>query len=173
MPLTVNFSTGQIIGAPSQIIFTDTSTGTDVAVTQRRIFLQQYNASYLVPSGTTTNYIDWPIGMSASITVTVLDADTSLSMTVQWLDVSGAVLYTKTELNVFNMYAKMLDDQLITAQQAYPAIIQNTSYYMNRMLLRLAINDAINSITDMSDITNSQQACDRGMYFVDNQTLFF
>lgn len=173
MALTVSFTTGQIIGAPSQIVFTDTSTGTDPSVTERRIYLQTYTGAYLVPSGTLTTYIPWPLGVSSSITIDVLQVDMALSMTVQWLNVSGTVLYTKTNLSEFNMYAKMLNDQLITAQQAYPGIVDNTNYYMNRMGLTLAISDAYDSIVDMSDITNSQQACNRGMYFVDNQSLFF
>lgn len=173
MPLTVNFTLSQILGNPSGIVLNDTSTGTDVAVTQRRIYLQKYDGTYLVPSGTLTSYIAWPLGVSTSITINPLDKDYALSVLVQWLNVGNTVLYSKTILSVFNMYASTLDDFLISGQQANPSKINDTNYYLNRIKLRVAINDAINSISDMSDITNSQQACDRGNYFVDNQSNLF
>lgn len=173
MPLTVSFTTSQILGNPSVIIFTDTSTGTDVSVVSRRIYLQQYNAQYLALPGTTTSYIAWPLSISASISIDILQVDMAFNILVQWLDVSGNVLYAKTGLDVFNMYSKTYNDTLVTAQQADPAIVKNTNYWMNRMQLTLAISDAVISISEMSDVTNSQQACNRGTYLVENANMFF
>lgn len=172
MPIVPLFDTSQIIGSPNTILIQDVSTGSDVAITSRRVTLTLYDATTIVPSGTTTSYIAWPLATNP-ISLNVLQKDQSISVLVQWLSVTNTVLYSKTILTVFNMYASMLDDTLITAQQAKPNLVNDTVYYTNRIKLRVAINDAINSITDMSDITNSQQACDRGMYFVDNQSLFF
>lgn len=174
MALTPNFSTAQIIGLPQNIVFVDESTGSDVAITERRILLQQYNGDYLVPSGTLTNYIVWPLGVSSSIMIQdVLPVDMALNITVLWVNISGTTLYSKTELTVFTMYEEMFDDQLITAQQADPLIVNNTNYYLNRIKLRVAINDAKNSILLMSSIVNSQQACNRGTYLIDNANMFY
>mgnify|MGYP000396776706 CR=1 FL=1 len=48
MALSVNFTAQQTPGLPGTILFTDTSTGTDVAVTQRRVYIQTAAGNYLV-----------------------------------------------------------------------------------------------------------------------------
>ena len=79
MPLTPNFGASQNSGTPSTISFTDTSTGSDVAITKRRIYLLQANGTYLVPSGVTTNYVDWALANS-SISLDVLSKDSALTV---------------------------------------------------------------------------------------------
>lgn len=85
----------------------------------------------------------------------------------------ASALYTQTALYVFTMYAETLDDQLQTVQQAQPNKVNDTNYYLNRIKLRVAINDAQNSVLKMNSIGNAQAACDRGTYLIDNQSLFF
>jgi len=82
MPLVPNFSTSQSAGSPSVITITDTSTGSDVAVTQRRVYLLDWQGNYVVPSGTTTNYIQWPIAQ-ATINIDCLTQDMALEVTVE------------------------------------------------------------------------------------------
>src|SRR3990172_265316 len=93
--LTPNFTASQNSGTPSVITLTDSSTGSDVAITQRRAYLLQANGEDLGPTGTSTYYIQWAYANS-SIDIDVLSVDTALSITVQWLNVSNTVLYTKT-----------------------------------------------------------------------------
>ncbi len=118
------------------------------------------------------NYIYWPYA-DTTISIPILDKSYGLSITVNWLGATNNVLYTKTIQAPYVMYLQQYDDFLISGQQARPNIINDTNYYLNRWKLRVAINDAINSILNMSDITNSQQACDRGTYLIDNANLFF
>ena len=72
LALTVNFSTSQTPGSPGDIIFTDTSTGSDGSVTQRRIYIQSAAGDYLVESGTSTQYEVWS-GFPGTTTITLED----------------------------------------------------------------------------------------------------
>lgn len=91
MPLVPNFTGTQQIGLPSCVYLTDTSTGSDVAITQRRAYIQDVQGNYLVPSGTTTDYVVWSI-LDTSISIDCLTQDTAPYVLVQWLNVSGTVL---------------------------------------------------------------------------------
>ena len=55
MPLVPNFTASQFSGTPSIITLTDTSTGSDVTIAKRRVYLLQSNGTFLVPTGTTTD----------------------------------------------------------------------------------------------------------------------
>jgi len=103
MPLTPNFTTSQQAGLPSNVIITDASTGSDVAIVSRRVFLVNYAGEYLVADGTTTNYTVWPLAQS-SISIDCLSADTAVQITVNWVDAGGVTLYTKTSLAGFTLF---------------------------------------------------------------------
>ena len=105
MPLTPSFTVQQNSGDPSLLLFTDTSVGSDVSVTKRRIFLLQANGTYLVPSGVTTDYIDWALADTTK-SLDVLSADTALQITVQWLSSTNVVLYTVTTAFGFSAYGE-------------------------------------------------------------------
>jgi len=59
MPLTPAFTFVNPAGVPSSVIGTDTSTGSDVLIVSRRIYFEKTDGTYLVPSGTVTDYIPW------------------------------------------------------------------------------------------------------------------
>ena len=61
MALNPAFTASQSAGVPENLTFTDTSTGSDVTIVARRIYLLQSDGTYLVPSGVTTDYIPWPL----------------------------------------------------------------------------------------------------------------
>jgi len=117
MAFNPNFSATQTLGLPNIVTLTDMSTGSDAAIASRRIYLEQYNGSFLVPSGTTTDYIVWATG-SASKTLDVLTVDTALNITLQWLSVGGTVLYESTQLYVFTLYNEQFDYGLTSDQSA-------------------------------------------------------
>ena len=56
----------------------------DVTVTGRKIYLMLDNGEYLVPSGTTTSYIDWPTSSPSPFQVDVLDKDYSIQISVEF-----------------------------------------------------------------------------------------
>lgn len=172
MAFSENFSANQTLGLPAIINLLDNSTGSDAAITSRRVFLQQYDASYLVPSGTTTNYIPWELS-SNTIALNVLSVDTALNITTQWLSVTGVVLYEKTTLYVFTLYNEQFDYGLTSDQSADPLIVNNTEYYNNRIRFRVEIDNAQNAVLVGSDITSSQYSNNRATYIRLNQNLYF
>jgi len=173
MSFTPNFTTSQSSGTPNIITATDSSTGSDVAITKRRIFLLQSDGTYLVPSNVTTSYIDWALANS-SININVLTVDTALSITVQWLDVSNNVLYTKTIAFGFTAYNETFYYGLTQGEVPIitPAMI-NSNYYQNKMLLRVFIDSGNQAITFASDIYSSQVAYDNATYLVTNAKFNF
>ena len=175
MPLTPNFSTSQQAGLPSNVIITDTSTGSDVAVVERRVYLVNYAGEYVVADGTTTDYTVWPLAQS-SISIDCLSADTALTVTVDWVDVSGVTLYTKTVLAGFTLYNETFYYSLTQGQAAVsnPSyILQDTTYFQNKSKLRCLIDSGDQSVTLGYDITSAQLCYDLATAMVNNQNLFF
>jgi hypothetical protein len=174
MALTPNFSASQASGTPSIITLTDSSSGSDVSVTQRRAFLLQSDGTYLVPNGTTTNYIQWAIG-NTSINIDVLTQDTALSITVQWLDVSNNVLYSKTIAFGFTAYNETFYYSLTQNQVPIntPSVILNTGYFKSKMILRVCIDSGNQAISFASDIQTAQQSYNNATYLRTNENLFF
>src|SRR5687768_17098244 len=109
MPLTVDFTVSQAAGLPSELTLTDTSTGSDAAVTQRRIYIQTDTGSFLVESGTSTEYENWALPLATAITLDLLDKDRAVQITVQWLNVSNAILYSKTAQFGLTLYNEEFD----------------------------------------------------------------
>ena len=178
MALTQDFSTEQVVGYPSQIVLTDDSTGTDAAVTQRRIYLVDSEGEYVVPTGTTTDYVNFPLVLLATdeITIDCLTEDAALDITVQWLDVSNVVLYSKTRLKGFTLYNETFYYSLTQTQASQsvpPNILQDTNYYNNKIALRVNIDDGNQAITYGSDITTAQAAYDRATLMVTEEAKYF
>jgi hypothetical protein len=175
MPLTPNFSTSQQAGLPSDVIITDTSTGSDVAIVERRVFLVNYAGEYLVADGTTTNYTVWPLAQS-SISIDCLTVDTAVSVTVNWVDVGGVTLYTKTSLAGFTLfnetfYYSLTQGQAAVSQPSF--ILQDTNYFQNKSKLRVLIDSGNQAVTLGYDITSAQVCYDLATNMVDNQNFFF
>ena len=169
MALTQNFSVTQAIGLPDELILTDTSSGSDVAITQRRVYIQDAEGNYLVESGTTTDYEVWAYADS-SIILDVLTQDTACNITVQWLDVNNVVLYTKTTLYAATMNGETFYYSLTQSQTSQPLIINDTFYYTNKMILRVEIDSADNAVEYGSDIYAAQSAMDRYTNLINNSS---
>jgi len=167
------FGASQSAGTPSSLTFTDVSTGTDAAITQRRILLLQSDGTYLVPSGTSTNYISWALATNPLIIADLLDTDYSLSIVVQWLDVNNAVLYTKTVLYDFPTYENYFLYNLTTAQASNPALLNNQNFYLSKVTLRCHVDDAVQAVTLGNDIYSAQASNNRGMFLVNHPKTFF
>jgi len=59
MPLTPSFTVVQSFNSPSNLTFTDTSTGSDINVASRNIYIEQANGDYIIISGNTNDYTTW------------------------------------------------------------------------------------------------------------------
>ena len=175
MPLVPNFSTSQTAGSPSVINIQDTSTGSDVAVTQRRVYLVDWQGNYVVPSGTTTDYVQWNIAQN-TIAIDCLSQDMALEVTVEWLDINDVVLYDKTELVGFTLYNETFYYSLTQAQSAASTpttILQYTTFLKNKSNLRLFIDSGNQAVTLASDIVSAQQCYNLASNLVTNQDFFF
>lgn len=166
------FTASQTIGSPSIVTLTDAHVGTDSNVTQRRAYLQTAASTYLVPTGTTTSYVQWALA-DTSINIDALTKDYALSIKVQWLDVTNVVLYEKIILYDFTMYSETFYYGLTQNQTSSPNIVNDTNYYNNKMILRCNIDEANNAVTYGSDITSSQAALDRATYLITNENIFY
>lgn len=175
MPLTPSFSVSQPIGNPSVVQITDTSTGSDVAITSRRVYLEDYEGNYVVPSGVTTSYVPWPL-TSPTLSIDCLTQDSALQVTVQWLNVTNTTLYTSSSLEGFTLYNESFYYSLTQAQAmvSNPSYIaQDTHYYNNKMKLRLFIDSGNQAISLGNDITSAQICYDSASYIVANQQNYF
>jgi hypothetical protein len=133
---------------------------------------------YVVPTGTTTSYVNFPIVLLATdeITIDCLTADSALTITVQWLNVSNVVLYSKTHLKGFTLYNETYYYSLTQAQStpaSPPNVMQGTTYYQNKIALRIHIDDGNQAITYGVDITTAQQAYDEATLMVTNEANYF
>jgi hypothetical protein len=174
MALSPNFSCSQNAGSPGIFTIQDTSTGSDVLVTQRRVYLLQADGTYLVPSGVTTNYIEWPIANS-TISLNVLNQDTALEITVQWLNLSNVVLYDKTQVFGFDAFGQNFFYGLSDGQVPItnPPVALSTSYYQNKIQFYCYLVSAAQAIAYASDLYKAQSCYDLDQAMINNQQYYF
>lgn len=172
MALTPSFSVSQNSGTPNIITLLDTSTGSDPSITKRRIYLLQANGQYLVPTGTSTTYIDWNLA-DISISLNVLTQDTALSITVQWLSSTNVVVQSKTNSYAFVAYNETFYYGLTENQVANANLTASTNYFQNKMILRVQLDSALQAISFASDIFTAQSALNAATYISTNSNYFF
>ena len=172
MPLTPNFTASQFSGTPSVITLNDTSTGSDVTIASRRVYLLQANGTFLVPAGTTTDYVVWDL-VDTSIDLDVLSQDSALSITVQWMSSTNTIVTSKTISFAFTAYNETFYYGLTESQVANSNLSASTNWYQSKLVLRVEIDSADQSITFASDIYSAQAALNRATYISTNQALFF
>jgi hypothetical protein len=172
MPLVPNFTASQYSGTPSVITLTDTSTGSDVTIASRRVYLLQANGTFLVPAGNTTDYILWDL-VDTSISIDVLSQDTALSITVQWMSGIDTVVTSKTISFAFTAYNETFYYGLTESQVANSNLSASTNWYQTKLVLRVELDSADQAITFASDIYSAQAALNRATYISTNQAYFF
>lgn len=169
-----NFSISQTIGLPSIISIVDTSTSPDGAVTSRQVSLVNALAQYVTAAGSFTapTYTTWAIADS-SIAIDCLKADLALQITINWLDINGAVLYTKTALYGFTQYGVLASFELTQDLTGKPNTLQDQNYWLNRMILRCNIDDADNAVAIGGNIYIAQASLDREQSMLANKSNLF
>lgn len=172
MAFNPSFSIGQNPLTANIVVATDTSTGSDSNIVSRRIFVQDADGNYLVPAGTTTNYVVWALA-NASISLNILTQNTAASAVTQWLDINDAVLYEDSESGAFANYGKQFLYQLVQQQGATPNIIIDNNYDFNTAVLWTSILGGINAVFVNNDIRASQSALDRATSLQLNQNTAF
>lgn len=159
MALTPNFSVSQAFGSPSEVTLQDTSTGSDGAITQRRVYLRTATGSFLVPDGTSTDYVEWAYADS-TITIDALDKDYGLDIVVQWLDVSNTVLYDKTIATGLTLYNETYDYGLTQKFSGNPLLINDDGFFERKSRIRTDIDSGNQAIVFAEDLFSAQQCYD-------------
>lgn len=173
MPLIVSFTVGQSPSSPDSVVFEDTSTGTDVAVTQRRIYITDNDGNAVVPSGTATAYIAWPLATNPITVSNLLTVDLAVNIDVQWLDVSNNILYEDDNEFCLREFNKQNFIYLIQNQALSPGVVQDETYFSNLCQYWINIVGANVMVEDAVDLSGSQNCLNRATNMLDNQQLFF
>lgn len=172
MALTVSFSVSQTSGESSVVTITDTSTGSDVAVTQRRVYLRKSDGTFLVPDGTTTDYVEWDYADS-SIDIDCLEKDMALEITCEWLNVSDVVVYDASDTYGLTMYNETFDYGLTTVLASNPLLVNDNSFKQNKSDLRVYIDSGDNAAVRSSDIVSAQLCYDQATWIRLNSVYYF
>lgn len=174
MALTVSFTASSVAGEPSQIIFVDTSTGSDGTITSRRIYISDTDGNFLVESGTTTEYEVWPIPLADDITLDVLTKDMAVKIVVQWLNVSNVVVYDYTiSAEGFTEYNEEFDYELTQQMTGNPLLINDNKFWDYKSKLRTLIDAGNQAILNAADLYNAQLCYDAATNLRLNSPYFF
>lgn len=172
MPIVPSIAVSQLAATPSNITITDNSTGADAAISYRKVYIQTAIGTYLVETGTTTDYEVWDYANS-SITLDVLPTDQCVNILVQWLNVSNVVLYTYENQYAFAEYNKQFLVSLVSAQGLTPGIVQDGNYSGNMSLFWVNIQAGINQVEFAADIQGGQAMFEQATYLRLNANLYF
>jgi len=163
---------------PTSFSLTDTSTGSDPSLTDRRVYLYLADGTTLTPEGSSTAYIDWPIvsGIGDVFDLTgILQRDYSINISVQWISSSplpDPSTYTANQLYTFTANLLSFCLGLTQIQSGNPILINDNGYFPNRNKLRVFIDDAINCNT-YNDQFNAQRSLDDAYKMQQNQKAYF
>ncbi len=173
MSFTADFASqqGSVL---NELIITDTSTGSDSNLTDRQIFLYKIDGNTLVPGGTSTVYVDFPIAQGNTITIPVLDKDYSLSILINWISSSPipGSSYTKTKIQTYTGNTSLFIYNLIQTMTAKPTIINDDQFYADLGKIQTEVDNAIEA-TVYNDQYAAQSALSRAQLLMGNQNLFF
>jgi len=175
MPLTVSIEVSQSAIAPSNITITDTSTGSDVAVTERRVILQNAIGEYLTGNGSTINYDVWPYA-SSSITLDVITetiGDVALNVIVNWVSIDGTVLYTDNNNYPFPQWGKQFFVYLVQQQGLTPGVYQDLTYSGNLAVFWANLQAGINQVEIGNDPAGAQNCFNRTNQMRLNEATYF
>jgi len=118
----------------STLVLTDSSTGVDATITERRVYPYLYDESTIgsdgeiIPQGEGTPYIVWDISDSTLTLTNILTRDWALNINVIWVTATPDPdsTYEYEILTCFTAYTWVFVGQLTTEQYArYPYIIND------------------------------------------------
>lgn len=171
MPLTPSFSVTQYAGNPSVIAVEDTSTGSDGTITSRRVFLRLFNNTYLVPTGTITDYVVWSAA-DESIDIDAVDKDYAIDVTVQWL-AGSTVVYTDTQLSLLKDYGEQFKYLLTQAESGNQQLMNSRNYFAAKSKLTELLDSAKQAVEQYGDQTTAQLCLDEAKILIDNPSIFY
>jgi hypothetical protein len=162
----------------TSLVITDTSSYAGESAgtfSGRQIRLYKIDTTTLVPSGTTTTYIDFPFSAGSSITITgVLLTDYSLSANVIWISNApqpGSV-YTATEVVTFLNYINDFIYGKVQQLAASPSLLNDTNW-QDSMQIMYNEKENAEQATLYDDQFAAQSAINRAFYLINNEQNFF
>lgn len=176
MSFTPNFSIVQSQSSPNLITISDTSVGSDNTVVKARVYFQESNGTYLVPTGTSTNYVQIACNGSGKFATTIIDLlnrDYALSVQVDWLDNVNTVKYTLTQVFLFKAYSENFDYGLVSDMASAPYLATDAIFMSNKTKVRLLIDSAEQAINYGTDINAAQFCLDDLYNIISNQSFYF
>lgn len=141
----------------------------------RKVYLYKIDGTTIVPSGTSTTYIDFPFSAGNSITISgVLLRDYSLSINVVWTSLAPqpGSTYTKATITTFLNYLKQFRYQRVQDLSAQPTLINDTNWQSSIRDMQNAIKNA-SSANDYADQFAAQSQIDQAYVLVNNQNKYF
>lgn len=172
MPLSPLFDVKYFQENSSKIIFTDISTGSDVAIASRRVYLKKGGVGYLVPQGVTTDYNVWPLSVT-ELMLDILKKDSAVNIIVEWMDVNNNVLYRKSGVYCFTSKTLSFYYYLCQNRIAYPPTIMGERYFSNASDLYMNIKAAEYAVMLGRSAREAQQCLDRATEKVLNENKYF
>lgn len=155
-----SFTTSQVLGSPANIVFGDSSTGSDGAIVGRRIYLQLSNGTFLVLAGNTNQYTNWALASNPFTLSNILTQDEAIFCTIEWVDVNGNVLYVSPQTVGYTLFNETADYKLTQAMAGNPPLMNDNDWFENKSLLRTYIDSGNNAISFAADIFNAQLCYD-------------
>lgn len=176
MSFTADFTAVQQ-SSLSVLRITDTSSGgTDPNLTGRKIYLYKIDNTTLVPTGTLTDYIDFPIvsGIGDTIDIDVLSRDYSLTAYVAWTSSSPIVgaTYNKTKTFTAVGNTNLAAYEILQTISASPSILNDKDFRTNLFILYGEIDNA-NQAQTYGNQFAAQSALDRAYQMITNKSLYF
>jgi hypothetical protein len=172
MPLVPNFAASQSYATPSKITLTDSSTGSDVDLAERRVFIQDYTGAYLKESGQEANYKVWALA-SSSVELDLLTRDKAVKITVTYVNLAGTTLYTAIQYKCCDANSQIGKYSVLQKWVSNPGIINDANYASGIVLLETYMDGAQDAIRIGSNLTLSQQCLDGAKNMLDNQSIYF
>ncbi len=133
----------------------------------RRIWLKTTDNRYLVPVGTTTDYVDFPYSGGDSITIDCMSRDYAVELTFECIstDPQSGSVYEVSLICGFESFNANGEYGVESALTARPSVTQNKNYWLSLGQVQL-------------DIYNQQQksaqwAMNRAAYLLSNQLTNF
>jgi hypothetical protein len=141
----------------------------------RRIRLYKVDTTTLVPTGTTTTYVDFPFSAGSAITITgILLRDYSISANVEWLSNAPqpGSTYSATEIVTFLNYINDFIYGKVQQLAASPSLLNDTNWQDS---MRDMYNEKENAEqgTLYDDQFAAQSAIDRAYNLINNESMYF
>lgn len=171
MPLTPAILVSQTGLTPKNFTVTDDSTGSDVLIVARQIYVQDAFGNYLTGNGT-INYDVWALADS-SVTFTFLTEDIAVNILVNWVNVSGGAVATYNNNYPLSEIGKQFFYYLLQLQGLKPGVYMDTNYVLNLAMYWVNIVAGDHAVNFGNDISAAQNCYLRETQMRLKQNLYF